>query len=275
MRTEELLALGMFGRGARIGERIEMLLARGREFSTRASRVNLALSGFAMLACMALGALAPRVVAFAQSRPAFEVASVKAVPPEAHAESRLDVTGGNLAMERQSLKELIRWAYDVEVWRIEGPAWIDSQEFDIRAKAAGSVGQDQIKAMLQTLLEGRFKLALHREQRIVPVYSLVVGKDGPKMHEVQEEARDGGRMGWTDGAFMFDMVNHVSRLAGILPDFLDDRPVQDRTGLTGVYEIPLHVSLDPEQLKRVPQPERSSRDLDTAPGCSTRWKNWD
>ncbi len=49
MRTEELLALGLFDRGSRVAERIEMLLARGREFSGRASKARLAMSGTALL----------------------------------------------------------------------------------------------------------------------------------------------------------------------------------------------------------------------------------
>ncbi len=266
MRTEELLALGVFGRGSRMGGRIARLLERGRDFSAGVSGVRLGASGVALLGCLIAGAIIPKAVAFAQTRPAFEVASVRAVRTDAHAEPTVDISGANLTMQRQTVKDLLQWGYGVEAWRISGPVWIDSQEFDIRAKAAGPVSQEQLRAMLQTLLEDRFRLALHREQKITPVYALELGKDGPKMHEVQEEPRQGGRMGWADGVFMFDMVNHVSRLTELLPDFLDGRPVQDRTGLTGVYEIGLHVPLDPEQLKQAPQPGAVFKGFGYSPG---------
>lgn len=56
------------------------------------------------------------------------------------------------------------------------------------------------------------------------------------------------------GVFHFEMVNRVSELARILPDFLDNRPVEDKTGLTGVYEIPLAVELEEGQRRQMPQP---------------------
>jgi uncharacterized protein (TIGR03435 family) len=254
MRTKELLALGVLGRGSRMGGRVAKLLERGRDFSAEVSGVRLGASGVALLGCLIAGAIIPKAVAFAQMRPAFEVASVRAVRTDAHAEPTIDISGANLTMERQTVKGLVQWAYGVEAWRISGPAWLDSQDFDIRAKAAGPVSQDRLRAMLQTLLEDRFKLALHREQKVVALYGLTLGKGGPNLREVQEEPREGGRLGWEDNVFFYTMVNHVSKLAQILPDFLDGRPVEDRTGLTGVYEINLRVPLDPEQLKRVPQP---------------------
>jgi hypothetical protein len=74
-RTEQLLALGVFGRGSRLRERIEILLERGREFSPRVSASRLAVSVIALLGCVIAGALAPRLIAFAQAAPQFDVAS--------------------------------------------------------------------------------------------------------------------------------------------------------------------------------------------------------
>ena len=68
MKTEELLALGVFGRQSRLGERIAMLLEATREFSPRISRLRLAVSGIALLGCAIVSALAPRSVAFAQAQ---------------------------------------------------------------------------------------------------------------------------------------------------------------------------------------------------------------
>ena len=60
MRTKELLALGVFGRGSRLGDRIEMLLERGRDFSPRASKTRIASIAIVLSACVIAAALAPR-----------------------------------------------------------------------------------------------------------------------------------------------------------------------------------------------------------------------
>jgi hypothetical protein len=65
----ELLAVGIFGRGSRLGERIEMLLRRGRGFSARVSMGRVALSGVLLLISAAAGLRAPRWIAFAQPAP--------------------------------------------------------------------------------------------------------------------------------------------------------------------------------------------------------------
>ncbi len=148
------------------------------------------------------------------------------------------------------------WAYQIrDANEISGAGPEDYLEdfHDITAKSAGPVSTDQLRLMLQSLLEVRFKLTLRREQKIVPLYSLMVGKDGLKLHEVQQEPRQGGRIGLDHGAFRFDMVNRVSQLTWMLSDFLDGRPVVDKTGLTGVYEISLNVELDENQQRRMPQ----------------------
>ena len=254
MRTEELLALGMFGGRSRLGDRIEMLLEYGRVFSPRASRARVAAGAIALLGCMIAGASAPRVIAFAQEKPAFEVASVKAIEPDSRAEPSIEPSPGGLTIRSNNMVGLLMWAYHIDAAnQISGPDWIHTQDFDITAKAAAPVSTDELRLMLQTLLAERFKLALHREQKIVPLYSLVVDKNGPKPHEVQQEPQKGGRIEWTDGVFTYQMVNHISQLAEMLPIFLDGRPVQDKTGLTGVYEVTLNVELEPDQMKRMPQ----------------------
>jgi uncharacterized protein (TIGR03435 family) len=254
MRTEEQLALGMFGRGSRLIDRIEMLLEHGRVFSPRAARGRLAVSAIALLICVIAGALAPRWIVFAQTRPSFEVASVRTVKAGANIEPSIETSGGNLTIRLESFRGLVEWAYHAEGLQFSATNWLDNEYFDITAKAAGPASSDQLRLMLQTLLEDRFKLKLHREQKIEPLYSLVVDQSRPKMHEVQEEPRQGGRLDWKDNVFTYQMVNHVSQLTVLLPAFLDDRPVQDKTGLAGVYEINLSVELEPEQMKRMPQP---------------------
>ncbi len=189
VRTKELLALGVFGRSSRLGDRIEMLLERGREFSPRASASRVAASVAALLGCMIAGALAPRVIAFAQqsSRPAFEVASIRSEQNGGERNSpRFDAAGINF--NGVALAAVIGEAYNFPYGRIAGPnshtpeaLWSSlSTGYDIVAKAQDATSKDQLRLMLQSLLAERFKLTLHFESITAPVYKLVVAKTGPK-----------------------------------------------------------------------------------------------
>ena len=71
--------------------------------------------------------------------------------------------------------------------QISGPGWIQSERYDISAKTAGSASNEQLKLMLQALLASRFKLALHREKKELPVYALVVGKHGSKLQAAKAD----------------------------------------------------------------------------------------
>jgi uncharacterized protein (TIGR03435 family) len=123
---------------------------------------------------------------------------------------------------------------------------LDSEEYDIEAKAPESTNQDRLKLMLQGLLAQRFKLALHRVAEQRQVYALIVGNGGPKLHAVDKEPSPGGAFGLKDGFFYKKMVTNMEQLAQQLPMFLDDTPVLDKTGLTGVYEFSLKVEMDLE-----------------------------
>lgn len=110
----------------------------------------------------------------------FEAASVKP-----SASSRLlgtMVRDGKLTATGISVKALMALAYDVREAEIfEGPNWVGSERYDINAKAAGPVSTSDLKLMIQTLLEDRFQLRTHRETKEIPVYALVIGKNGPKL----------------------------------------------------------------------------------------------
>ncbi len=115
-----------------------------------------------------------------------------------------------------------------------GPAWLDSDRFDLEAKAEGA-GENQLRQMLQTLLAERFKLVVHRETKEMPVYALVVDKNGPKFHE-WKEGDPLPAFGSGGHANNFRDVGTMRRLADVLsagPDL--GRPVLDKTGLRGVY----------------------------------------
>jgi bla regulator protein blaR1 len=99
--------------------------------------------------------------------------------------------GGRLNANNVTLEELIRWAYQVRDFQISGaPGWVNSERYDVAAKGDGNPRYDalqpELETMFQSVLVDRFKLAFHRETRELPVYSLVVAKNGPKIHAVEE-----------------------------------------------------------------------------------------
>jgi uncharacterized protein (TIGR03435 family) len=124
----------------------------------------------------------------------FEVASVKPSGPvdAAHC-SGDDVSPGRLKIQCDTVQDLIKGAYGVfkngvpQPLQISGgPAWINSDHYDIEAKAEGGLRAEQMGPMIQSLLEDRFKLRVHREMRELPVYELTVAKSGLKLQPLKE-----------------------------------------------------------------------------------------
>ena len=191
----EALAAGIFGGGSRFAARIELLLERGREFSARASKARVAATVMALGAAMMLAPLAPQWIAFAQAPLRFDVASVR--PVDDSKGYRLTCQGGRQFEAANSLRNLVYFAYepgDAQRQIVGGPPWIDSRDplFAVEAKPPSPpVSSEDCRKMVQTLLAERFKLALHKETREMPVYALVVGGRGSKLHEAGPEEPKG------------------------------------------------------------------------------------
>ncbi len=186
MRTDsrELLAVGIFGGKSRTGDRIEMLLRRGRTFSPHTSGTSVATSTFVLAGLMLAGSLAPRWIAFAQQpRLAFEVTSIKPNTMVSEMVKLGPPVGGRFTATNVSLKMLVMRAWKVKNFEISGgPGWIDSARYDVAATAAESnIAEDQFKAMLQALIRDRFKFAAHRESKEMPIYALLAVRNGSKL----------------------------------------------------------------------------------------------
>src|SRR5262245_14398771 len=116
------------------------------------------------------------------SRPQFDVASVKVHPPPITRIVIPPVGPGRFVVEAFSLKQLVARAYSVpEVRVLGGPSWVDTERYDVDARAEGPVPQGQMPLMIQSLLEDRFQLKAHKETRDLQVYELTVAKGGPKL----------------------------------------------------------------------------------------------
>jgi uncharacterized protein (TIGR03435 family) len=196
-----------------------------------------------MLRLMVLGVSATCLIAQPDpARPAFEVASIRPTgrPPESST-TGWTASHGNFSAKSAWVRGLIAFAHDVRAALVYGgPAWVDTDQYDVIAKAESpDTSLDQLKAMLRTLLEDRFKLVAHREKRELPIYTLTVAKDGPKIREAKDgektyiSAAGGRRLVCT----RINMLGLVITLANTL-----GAPVHDETGLTGFYDFTLEWS---------------------------------
>ena len=222
----------------------------------------------------------------AENSPTFEVASVKPAAPIVGNMIRVGMRGGpgspdpgQITYTNVTVKNVLMNAYGVKGFQITGPGWLDSERYDIVAKLPRGATKAEFMVMLQNLLAERFKLTLHREKKDLPIYALVVGKNGPKLKEsVEEPAPKGG--GPADGPAVMGkmamgkdgfpvlppgsggrgstaimLMNGSARmtasgqsmagLAEMLSNQLD-LPAVDMTGLTGKYDFTLYFA--PEAL---------------------------
>ena len=145
---------------------------------------------------------------------------------------------GMVDYKNVSLKTLIARAYEMKDYQVSGPDWLDSARFDVVAKIPPNTPPGQVPLMLQTLLAERFKLAAHREQKVMPVYAMVVGKNGTKLKTVEGESGGRMRMSISPRGRQMSGPTTMSALAGALSQMMD-RPVVDSTELKGTYDLDL------------------------------------
>ncbi len=129
-----------------------------------------------------------------ETAPTFDVASVKPAAPTTPGRIMVRMSGGpgspdpgQITYTNVSMKNLLMAAYDVKGYQLSGPGWLDSERYDIVAKIPEGATKEQFQLMLQNLLSERFKLKLHRETKDLPIYALVVGKNGVKMKESSKD----------------------------------------------------------------------------------------
>ena len=196
-------------------------------------------------------------------RPAFEVVSVRVVAQErtgADAQPTLNGSttlwspafrpSGQLTIRNVTMRQLIALAYK-EVLATDyltgGPGWIEDDRFDVQAKVPENTPLHTQRLMLQAALEDRFSLQVHREQRSMPVFALVVAKGGPKLRPTTVTSGELG--GCPRSQVSPDGLVHkpcentsMSVLAEQLPIMVPtyvNRPVIDQTGISGAFDFRL------------------------------------
>ncbi len=312
-----------------IRRRIEAILLSRFEQLSRAKKLLLAAAGTAALAGpVAIGLLigagnvaVTRAQSLASPGQKFEVASIhpcdsKAVVPALREMGGLGDVGpspNRVIRKCVTVMSLLQDAYiifadgqnrslGIQAPPIEGaPAWISSDHYTIEATAEGTPGQAMMLGpMMESLLEDRFQLKLHRETRSGPAYDLTVAKGGPKL-----KANDGnctmdvppaavprdpatGRPdpGFGPGArvpqpdpgqpchIILSLNNGPNRLLVTRGMTLDEfsgwlfhvtgRTIVDKTGLTGKFDIRLEYLPD-EPASRVPAGDDPNESADTQP----------
>jgi uncharacterized protein (TIGR03435 family) len=194
-----------------------------------------------------------------EPRPAFEVASIKPVDRTGvSGHGSMSQSGSRITFNGYTLTGLLMYAYDVRNYQIVGGSgWMSSDTFIINAKAEGDLQPSvaQVRLMLQALLADRFEVKLRRETRESKVYLLQTVKSGFKLEPSKTER---STMRMSPGHMAMIKVP-PGQWAALLSSVLN-RPVLDRTGLTGEFDF----SLDsPDIMGR-----RSMEEGEDAPGPS-------
>ena len=195
----------------------------------------------------ALLLLLAAIAAYAQTAPApdaaaFDAVSVKPAKPARGMDGmpNIKATPGMVVVRNQSIRGCIAWAYRVMDAQVTGPDTLDSQRFDIVAKAAGPAGEDVTRVMMQAMLKERFKLEFHRQNKEMQSYVLTVGKNGFKPKESKTE---GDMAMEPNQAAMSVTISRapISQLVNMLGQIVR-APVVDNTGLTGRYDLTLNIA---------------------------------
>jgi uncharacterized protein (TIGR03435 family) len=197
-------------------------------------------------------------------RPAFSSFEVATIKPSGPDDAK---TGRYIRMQSAHRFEvrnytangLIAAAYDLNPRAISGgPAWSGSDRYEIVAVAPGDLRPtyDEQMVMLKKLLTERFNLMFHREKKEFSIYELTVAKGGPKITESTAPFDEASNVtstlfpaasGGIDHALMPAHNVTMQQFASVLQRAILDRPVVDKTGLSGRYDFDLEWTPDESQ----------------------------
>jgi len=196
------------------------------------------------------------------ARLTFDVAAIKPQPPDQRAKLSID-PGGRLTAEGFSMKSLIAIAYKLMPSQISGgESWVENDRWSILAKAEEVTAipnwsppylPEIMAARLRSLLEDRFQLKFHHESRMQPTYVLVESKAGSKLIRAEATEKTGAMK--AGPGTVIGIAASVPQLVLYLNRIMD-RPVVDKTGLTGYFSFKLQFA--PESAPRAPAPENAA-----------------
>ena len=209
-----------------------------------------------------------------EKKPSFEVATIKPSDPGQRGQQIMNQPGGRLVIRGMPVLGMVTFAYNVRSFQVlGGPAWTSNDRWDIEARAEeGSIPApvfppdpskpNPMALRLQSLLEDRFQLKLHRETKEQPLYELSIAKAGPKIKLNDDQTpfkppergappppplqpgtlpRFSMRVGRGSlEAVSMDINSVVQTLSNLL-----GRTVVDKTGLKGFYDVKMTWTPDP------------------------------
>jgi uncharacterized protein (TIGR03435 family) len=205
------------------------------------------LAGVALLVLLS----GPVVAEADDTKPAFEIADVHASPHRRF--PFLDggiQRGDRYVLHQATMVDLIATAYGLDSSNVQGgPIWLETDRFEIVAKAPPGTSKDTLKLMLQSLLADRFKLVLHTGSAPMPAYVLTVGKGKPKLREGDESGKSDCKYqeppkdlppGTISNIVFVCQNTTMEKFANNLHDWAGgylDKPVVDSTGLKGAWDF--------------------------------------
>ena len=193
------------------------------------------------------------------AEPRFEVAAIKR-NVDANGGQIGVAPGGRMTVKNVPVRFMIRFAYSIQDFQISGgPSWMNTDAYDISAKASENVGLQQLRPYLQKLLEDRFKLVVHHETKEMPAYELLPAKNGLKIvpskdgscvsPDPKNQPKPGapiphfcGSIGFRPNLIEASAVP-IDRLVATLSTVLG-RTVRDKTGIK--YNIDVHLEFTPD-----------------------------
>jgi bla regulator protein blaR1 len=226
----------------------------------------MAVDRFLLSACVASVLVAAEMpLAQPAQTPAFEVASIKTTKSRTEAKG-VRIQPGRLTIDGLTAREIVAFAYDIpnplRISRIAGgPNWLDSDRFNIVAKAADSAATDRLRMMLRALLADRFHMIARTTTLDRPVYALSLARSdgslGPRLHRSDIDCRQfwaarGGALPplprdpkdvstcviRAEPGLIVARARTMADLVTVaFPRVVEDRVVVDRTGLTGSYDV--------------------------------------
>jgi uncharacterized protein (TIGR03435 family) len=224
-----------------------------------------------MIVASAHSAMKGQGAADADHKPTFEVASVKPSNPDEQgkiltARTRQLVTGNT------TLVDLITFAYQLHVQQVTGvPSWGSTDKYDVIGKpeAGSPVDRTAMRTMLQTLLADRFRLTFHRDKKDLSFYALVkTAKTVVLTKRVGNDERGAFIEFRGLGSIVFSNAT-FDDFSALMQQAVLDRPVVDKSGMTGRYDFTLTWTPDETQFSslgiRVPPPAAEA----LAPGLFT------
>jgi uncharacterized protein (TIGR03435 family) len=190
-----------------------------------------------------------------QSATTFEAASVRPSQHEVGPDynNQITYTPAGFSGKNVTFRRLVAEAWNCQMKQVVGPPWFDRNEFEVSARSFEGATRGQIQLMLRTLLVDRFGMKVNSESRLMRVYELEIGKNGPKFKPAQDGSAASGGPGFH---FRGDMREFADLLAVQFSMPAPESPgapvraggpaipVLDKTGLTEVYDF--SVEMQPE-----------------------------